>query len=292
MKKTRRSIFFLVAALLLAAVGLSAGPPAGAGPPPGTPGLEKAKEVANEHATELLDHLGIAGVGAGLTESGDPAVVVLTESEGVDVPATLGGLPVVVVVTGKIRALAPPSAQASFTYVCSGLICDFDGSSSRGRRLSYGWDFGDGNNGTGQTVSHTFAEANSYPVSLTVTDKDGVTDSTNQDVTVTEGGDPPPPPPPPSGDPDCAVTGQTTVKCQWPVPLAVSIGQEDITAGTLGLRVTNGTDVLILSNNHVLANENNATIGDPILQPGPFDGGDVNNPDSLVKTRFEEVPAL
>ena len=143
MKKTRRSIFFLVAALLLAAVGLSAGPPAGAGPPPGTPGLEKAKEVANEHATELLDHLGIAGVGAGLTESGDPAVVVLTESEGVDVPATLGGLPVVVVVTGKIRALAPPSAQASFTYVCSGLICDFDGSSSRGRRLSYGWDFGD-----------------------------------------------------------------------------------------------------------------------------------------------------
>jgi hypothetical protein len=29
----------------------------------------------------------------------------------------------------------------------------------------------------------------------------------------------------------------------------------------------------ILSNNHVLANSNDATLGDPILQPGPFDGG-------------------
>jgi hypothetical protein len=29
----------------------------------------------------------------------------------------------------------------------------------------------------------------------------------------------------------------------------------------------------ILSNNHVLADSNNASIGDPILQPGPFDGG-------------------
>ena len=30
---------------------------------------------------------------------------------------------------------------------------------------------------------------------------------------------------------------------------------------------------LILSNNHVLANENNAEIGDPVLQPGAYDGG-------------------
>jgi S1-C subfamily serine protease len=29
----------------------------------------------------------------------------------------------------------------------------------------------------------------------------------------------------------------------------------------------------ILSNNHVLANSNNASIGDHILQPGPYDGG-------------------
>jgi len=31
--------------------------------------------------------------------------------------------------------------------------------------------------------------------------------------------------------------------------------------------------VLILSNNHVLADSNNAKLGDAILQPGPYDGG-------------------
>jgi len=54
----------------------------------------------------------------------------------------------------------------------------------------------------------------------------------------------------------------------------ISIGHIDITAGTLG-GLING---LILSNNHVLANASTienpkAQIGDPILQPGPFDGG-------------------
>lgn len=58
-----------------------------------------------------------------------------------------------------------------------------------------------------------------------------------------------------------------------PAPIGFSVGHPDITAGTLGARVTNGSQVFILSNNHVLANNNNASIGDPILQPGALDGG-------------------
>lgn len=58
-----------------------------------------------------------------------------------------------------------------------------------------------------------------------------------------------------------------------PAPGGVSIGHADITAGTLGCLVKRGNDVFILSNNHVLANSNAAAIGDPILQPGPHDGG-------------------
>jgi hypothetical protein len=58
-----------------------------------------------------------------------------------------------------------------------------------------------------------------------------------------------------------------------PAPGGVSIGHRDITAGTLGCLVRKNGQVLILSNNHVLANSNEATIGDPILQPGPHDGG-------------------
>jgi hypothetical protein len=58
-----------------------------------------------------------------------------------------------------------------------------------------------------------------------------------------------------------------------PAPGGVSIGHRDITAGTLGCLVKKDGHTVILSNNHVLANSNAAEIGDPILQPGPYDGG-------------------
>ena len=58
-----------------------------------------------------------------------------------------------------------------------------------------------------------------------------------------------------------------------PAPGGASIGHRDITAGTLGCLVKKDGQKFILSNNHVLANSNQAEIGDPILQPGPYDGG-------------------
>ncbi len=61
---------------------------------------------------------------------------------------------------------------------------------------------------------------------------------------------------------------------RWrPAPGGVSIGHYRITAGTLGVVARRAGVRMILSNNHVLANENAASIGDPILQPGPYDGG-------------------
>lgn len=58
-----------------------------------------------------------------------------------------------------------------------------------------------------------------------------------------------------------------------PAPGGVSIGHRDITAGTLGCLVRKDNQLFVLSNNHVLADSNNASRGDPILQPGPIDGG-------------------
>lgn len=60
-----------------------------------------------------------------------------------------------------------------------------------------------------------------------------------------------------------------------PLRIGTSIGHFKITAGTLGCFVTRRADdaLLILSNNHVLANENHAKAGDAILQRGAFDGG-------------------
>jgi hypothetical protein len=59
-----------------------------------------------------------------------------------------------------------------------------------------------------------------------------------------------------------------------PAPGGVSVGHVDVTAGTLGMWVT-GTDgySYILSNNHVIADCNDANLGDAIIQPGYYDGG-------------------
>ena len=59
-----------------------------------------------------------------------------------------------------------------------------------------------------------------------------------------------------------------------PAQPGFSVGHPLITAGTIGARVRDAVGrVYILSNNHVLANSNNANLGDPEYQPGPFDGG-------------------
>jgi len=47
-----------------------------------------------------------------------------------------------------------------------------------GSIISYFWDFGDGSNGTGVTVDHSYINNGNYVVTLTVTDDDGATDST------------------------------------------------------------------------------------------------------------------
>lgn len=75
---------------------------------------------------------------------------------------------------------------------------------------------------------------------------------------------------------------QTRMDRWRPVPAGVSMGHYKVTAGTFGAVVrdrSSGTR-LILSNNHVLANSNDAAAGDPILQPGAVDGG--NNPADIV----------
>src|SRR2546428_592355 len=58
-----------------------------------------------------------------------------------------------------------------------------------------------------------------------------------------------------------------------PAPGGVSIGHVQITAGTLGVLARRNGRPVILSNNHVLANQNAGRVGDSILQPGPADGG-------------------
>jgi len=76
-----------------------------------------------------------------------------------------------------------------------------------------------------------------------------------------------------------------------PAPGGVSLGHFKITAGTLGCVVRDRkTDArLILSNNHVLANRNDAQPGDPILQPGPVDGGQIDRDTIAQLERFQPI---
>lgn len=74
------------------------------------------------------------------------------------------------------------------------------------------------------------------------------------------------------------VEAQPNVKRIRPAPGGISSGHFKITAGTLGCLATglsapNNSRLLALSNNHVFANSNAASLGDCICQPGPYDGG-------------------
>lgn len=71
------------------------------------------------------------------------------------------------------------------------------------------------------------------------------------------------------------------------VPPGVSIGHVHISAGTFGCLVQRGGELFILSNNHVLADLNKGKPGDPILQPGPADGGTAGD---AIATLEEFVP--
>lgn len=75
-----------------------------------------------------------------------------------------------------------------------------------------------------------------------------------------------------------AGTATSLTRRRRPAMGGCSVGHYNITAGTLGTccydaNAAMPTRYYMLSNNHVLANSNNAKIGDIILQPGPYDGG-------------------
>jgi len=207
--RVRSPSFFVFFSLVVAACAESDGPTAPNAPELLSRGaLAPAAAVQLRHQEDLMAVPGVVGVGLGATASGQPAVVVLAERGGIaGLPASLGGVPVRIMVTGEIWALQQEPRKKCETPPCGG-------------------PGGGGESGGG-------------------------------------GGDVDP-----------------TARLPRPVPIGVSTGHPAITAGTIGARVTDGTDVFALSNNHVYAASNAGPMGVNVLQPGTFDGG-VNPADAI-----------
>ncbi len=74
-----------------------------------------------------------------------------------------------------------------------------------------------------------------------------------------------------------------------PVPNGVSVSNDNqCAAGTLGTAVLKGGVQYALSNNHVFARENNAAIGEPVVQPGRYD----NKPKCADNIAADEIGTL
>jgi PKD repeat protein len=89
-------------------------------------------------------------------------------------------------VTRDVTVSAP---VARFTVNVTTLTAAFNGTSSTdiGSTITgYAWTFGDGSTGSGATVSHTYAAAGNYPVTLTVTDAAGSTAISSRAVSVAQ----------------------------------------------------------------------------------------------------------
>jgi PKD repeat protein len=89
--------------------------------------------------------------------------------------------------------ILPPNGTptAKFTFSPSAPITKADvtfdaslSSDSDGTIASYAWNFGDGSQGSGVLVQHSYSEAGTYSVTLTVTDDRGLTASASQTVVV------------------------------------------------------------------------------------------------------------
>jgi PKD repeat protein len=95
------------------------------------------------------------------------------------------------VVVGPPSTLVPsftiPTLNLGDTGVFSAKVVDSKGTDVTNQIASFQWNFGDGGTASGQSVSHAFNSIATFPVTLTITDSSGHTNSVTQSITIGQG---------------------------------------------------------------------------------------------------------
>ncbi len=264
--------------------------------------FERVKEVQERHTGQLLEIKGVEGTAIGFNQNNRPALKVFVARWDVaGIPKKLDDVPVQVVVTGKFYALPkpetppgqakkdpPPSAPTDLTatpHSETEIYLDWDDNTEldlEGYNVyrsttsgSYGAPIGFVENSSYYDDDAGFKSPIYYYVVTAVDSTQHESDYSNEALATTDPGYEPPLDP--------------TARFERPVPIGVSTGHPDITAGTIGCRVKDSEgNVYALSNNHVYADCNNAYLGDIVLQPGAYDGGVY--PDDFIGTLYAFEP--
>jgi PKD repeat protein len=87
-------------------------------------------------------------------------------------------------VANTITLATPPSADFTYSAIYTEVTFTDASSDSDGTVVGWSWNFGDGSSSSVQNPVHTFTDAGTYNVSLSVTDNHGASDSTLQSITV------------------------------------------------------------------------------------------------------------
>ena len=111
----------------------------------------------------------------------------------VDQAGNVGYEPAPISITKTAPANQPPQAQISATPTAGilPLTVQFSASGSTdsdGTIVSYDWDFGDGQSGSGEVISHTYQSAGNFTAILTVTDDKGAIDTDSVVIAVSASG--------------------------------------------------------------------------------------------------------
>jgi len=92
-------------------------------------------------------------------------------------------------VSHDVSVASKKNPIADFSVSADWLDVTVDATASRdpdGSVVAWAWDFGDTTTGAGEITTHSYAMADTYTITLTVTDDDGLTGSLSKDVTVEE----------------------------------------------------------------------------------------------------------